>query len=69
MCDVNRCHTYQDNVLQGKMFVDLMNLRKSSLHTLEQERYSFYDDLGIQFHRFYCRSPMHPSWTSLHALW
>ena len=51
------------------MFVDSMNLRKSSLHALEQERYSFYDDLGIQFHRFYCRSPMHPSWTNFHALW
>ena len=51
------------------MFFDSMNLHKSSLHTLEQERYSFYDDLGIQFRRFCCRSPMHPSGTNLHALW
>ena len=48
------------------MFFDSMNLRKSLLHTLEQERYSFYDDLGIQFHRFYCRRPMHPSLSLIH---
>ena len=51
------------------MFADSINLRKSSLHTLEQERYSFYNGFGNQFHKMCCKDSIRPSWTSLHALW
>ena len=45
-----------------------MNLCKASLDTWEQERYSFYNDFGTQFHSFYCKSPIYPSLTNLHSL-
>ena len=67
ICDVNRSHPYQDNVLWGTTFVGSMNLCKASLHTLEQERYSFYNDFGTQFHSFYCKNPIYPSLTNLHS--